>query len=108
MDDDLHHPPEEIIKLIERSKETNADVVYGIYDIKHHGMMRNAGSYFVRKSSIKAANTIGEGSSFRLIKKEIISKIRENHQQNFLFIDEVIQWYTSNISTIKVNHAPRK
>ena len=108
MDDDLQHPPEEIPKLLEKYNETDADVVYGIYEIKHHGAMRNAGSYFVRKSSIKAANTIGAGSSFRLIKREIISKIRENHQQNFLFIDEIIQWYTSNISTVTVNHAPRK
>jgi glycosyltransferase involved in cell wall biosynthesis len=108
MDDDLQHPPEEILKLIEKYNETNADVIYGIYETKHHSAMRNAGSYLVRKSSKTTSNTIGEGSSFRLIKKEIISKIKENHQQNFLFIDEIIQWYTANIFTVIVIHSPRK
>ena len=108
MDDDLQHPPEEIPKLIEKYNETNADIVYGVYETKHHGAMRNAGSYLVRKSSKHTSNTIGDGSSFRLIKKDIISKIRENHQQNFLFIDEIIQWYTSNIQTVLVIHSPRK
>ena len=108
MDDDLQHPPEEIPKLIAKFNETNADVVYGIYETKHHGVMRNAGSYFVKKTSKRTANTIGEGSSFRLIKKEIITKIKENHQQTFLFIDEIMQWYTSNVVTISTIHAPRK
>ncbi|MDQ3047167.1 MAG: glycosyltransferase family 2 protein [Bacteroidota bacterium] len=108
MDDDLQHPPAEIPKLLEKYNETNADVVYGTYGTKYHGVVRNAGSYFVRKTSRHAANTIGEGSSFRLIKKDIILKIRENHQQSFLFIDEIMQWYTSNVVTVSVNHAPRK
>ena len=108
MDDDLQHPPEEIPKLLAKFAETDADVVYAVFDKKHHDMIRNAGSYFVRKSSRHTANTIGEGSSFRLIKKHIITKIRENHQQNFLFIDEIIQWYTADLATVTVTHAPRK
>jgi len=108
MDDDLQHPPEEIPKLLSRFNETNADVIYGLYETKYHGFVRNAGSYFIKKTSKHAANTIGSGSSFRLIKKEIITKIRENHQHTFLFIDEIMQWYTSNVVTIVTMHAPRK
>ena len=108
MDDDLQHPPEEIPKLLSRFNETNADVVYGIYETKHHGVVRNAGSLFIKKTSKHAAKTIGAGSSFRLIKKEIITKIKENHQQTFLFIDEIMQWYTSNVVTVNTLHDPRK
>jgi undecaprenyl-phosphate 4-deoxy-4-formamido-L-arabinose transferase len=108
MDDDLQHLPEEIVKLIEKSAMTDADVVYGVFDKKQHDMIRNAGSYFIKKTSKHTANTIGEGSSFRLIKRGIINKIKENHQQNFLFIDEIIQWYTANIATVALTHAPRK
>ena len=43
-----------------------------------------------------------------LIKKEIITKIKENHQQTFLFIDEIMQWYTSNVVTVNTLHDPRK
>lgn len=108
MDDDLQHPPEEISKLLAKYAETDADVVYGIFEKKQHDAIRNAGSYFIRKTSKHTANTIGEGSSFRLIKHELIEKIKKNHQQNFLFIDEILQWYTANIETVVVTHAARK
>ncbi len=108
MDDDLQHPPEEIAKLVAKYEETRADVVYGVYNNKQHGIVQNAGSYFVKKTSKYFENKMGEGSSFRLIKKEIAQKIKENHQHNFLFIDEVIQWYTGNITFANVNHNARK
>lgn len=108
MDDDLQHLPEEITKLIEKHEATDADVVYGVFEKKQHDMIRNAGSYFIKKTSKHTANTVGEGSSFRLIKKEIVNKIKENHQQNFLFIDEILQWYTANVALVPVTHAARK
>ena len=108
MDDDLQHPPEEIIKLIDKQIENDVDVVYGIYTKRQHNMMRSAGSYFIRKTSKYTSNTIGEGSSFRLIKKEIIKKIIENHQHNFVFLDELIQWYTSNLAIVNITHNIRK
>ena len=51
LDDDLQVPPEEITKLIDKFKETDADLVYGYFGKKHHSVVRNVGSYFIKKSS---------------------------------------------------------
>lgn len=108
MDDDLQHPPEEIPKLIQRQRETQCDVVYGAYKKKQHGAVRTAGSYMVRRSSkYFADNELGEGSSFRLFARSVVDKIK-NQQQTFMFIDEVLHWFTSDIEMVEVEHHPRK
>jgi glycosyltransferase involved in cell wall biosynthesis len=108
MDDDLQHSPTEILKLINKMEVTDSDVVYGWFAEKHHVPLRNAGSFFIKKTSFHLSGTAGEGSSFRMIKRTVIDKIKENHQHNFIFIDEIIQWYTSNITFAEVKHLPRK
>ena len=107
MDDDLQHPPEEIEKLIAKYNETQADVVYGIPENKQHSGMRNAGSYFVRKSSHYLENKV-EGSSFRLIRATVAKKIDTHHHNTMLFIDEILSWYTSNYANVTVRHDARK
>lgn len=105
MDDDLQHPPEEIAKLIAKFDETKASVVYGLPSNKQHSAIRNVSSKAV---TLTSADGDHQGSSFRLIKKEIIEKIIINHQYNFLFIDALLNWYTSNFVTVEVEHHPRK
>lgn len=107
MDDDLQHPPEEIGKLVATYDSTQADVVYGIPENKQHSGMRNAGSYFVRKSSHYLENKV-EGSSFRLIRATIAKKIDTHHHNTMLFIDEILSWYTSNYASVTVRHDARK
>lgn len=109
MDDDLQHPPEEIIKLINTQKETNADLVYGLPIDRKHSSVKKAGSYFVRKSSkYFADNPNGEGSSFRMIDSKTIKSIVVNHSNNYVFIDEIVHWYTSKIALVDVKHDVRK
>ena len=106
LDDDLQCPPEEIPKLIRRLEETDAELVYGIYKKKKHSLYRNLGS----KSLKNVSNLLGkpsDGSSFRLISKNIIGKIIQHHQ-NFVFIDEILFWYTDFISFTIVEHHSRK
>lgn len=43
----------------------------------------------------------GKGSSFRLIKSELAHKLAETHT-HFMFIDELLIWYTNRMSFIKV------
>lgn len=104
IDDDLQFPPEEIIKLIECQKLSNADIVYGIPDNKKHSTVRNIGSYYMKVTS----NQPKGGSSFRMIKKSICEELTRNHQGNFLFIDTILTWYTNNIETVLVVHELRK
>src|SRR6478735_1605873 len=109
MDDDLQHPPEEIPKLIAKYIETKADVVYGEYTPVGGDVIKSAGSYFFRKSSKMLSNdATGRGSSFRLLKTDIVEKLVDNHKHNFYFIDEIIQWYTADIAFVNVTHHKRK
>ena len=108
MDDDLQHPPEEISKLIEAQKIKDVDIVYGMYKVKHHSFIRNMGSLFIRKTSeYKKQNEEG-GSSFRLIRKNLVDILVQKHAQHFLFLDAALNWYNTNIEVVEVIHENRK
>jgi len=106
IDDDLQIPPEEIIKLIQVYHEKDADLVYGYFGKKKHSLVRNMGSFLIKKSSRILLNSPGEGSSFRLITKGLAMNILK-HQQHFMYIDELFLWYTSNIAFTEVKHQKR-
>jgi polyisoprenyl-phosphate glycosyltransferase len=106
IDDDLQIPPEEIPKLMQAMEENDAELVYGIYRKKKHSYIRNLGSRSVKRIS----HVLGrpkEGSSFRLISSSIIQKIIIHHQ-NFVFIDEILHWYTDYVELVTVEHHSRK
>ncbi len=106
IDDDLQNPPEEIPKLIASHKSNSSDVTYGIYSKKQHTFARNIMSKGVQKSSKVFMKGKGKGSSFRIINIKIIKKILD-HNISFIFIDEVLQWYTNKISFVDVEHKKR-
>lgn len=106
LDDDLQCPPEEIPKLIRTMEETDAELVYGIFRKKRHSAARNISSRSF-KSLSRLFGSQTEGSSFRLISGSIIQKIL-GHHQNFVFIDEILHWYTDFIGYATVEHHPRK
>ncbi len=106
IDDDLQIPPEEINKLIQVYLEKDADLVYGYFGKKKHSLIRNLGSYFIKKSSRILLNSPGEGSSFRLITAGLAANILK-HQQHFMYIDELFLWYTGNIAFTEVIHHKR-
>jgi glycosyltransferase involved in cell wall biosynthesis len=106
IDDDLQIPPEEITKLIQVYNEKDADLVYGYFGRKKHSVVRNLGSYFIKKSSRILLNSPGEGSSFRLITAGLAANILK-HQQHFMYIDELLLWYTGNIAFTDVKHQKR-
>ncbi|HTF04408.1 MAG TPA: glycosyltransferase family 2 protein [Bacteroidia bacterium] len=108
IDDDLQHPPSEIPKLLEKFKTSGADVVYGIYEVKQHSTMRNAGGTFARRSAKVVVGHVGIGSSFRLMKKEMADHVVEHRNQSHLFIDEIIRWYTARFAQVPVAHRERR
>lgn len=107
IDDDLQTPPSEILKLIGKQQETEADVVYGYYEIKRQAKVRQLGSMWVRRILNYGVKTNNAGSSFRLLTATIAHKIK-GHQQHFIYIDELIQWYTDRITGVSVKHEQRK
>jgi undecaprenyl-phosphate 4-deoxy-4-formamido-L-arabinose transferase len=107
IDDDLQTPPKEIAKLIDAQNQSGNELVYGIYKRKQHSVARNLGSKSLKTSAKALHNSYGEGSSFRLITAALVKKIIR-HQQNFIFLDEVLLWYTDDIGFASVEHQPRK
>lgn len=108
IDDDLQFYPEDIELLIKRIHDTSSDMVYGTYpDERQHSPVRRWGSNFVGYIFEKYGNTVGEGSSFKIIRSDVIEKIK-HYNHSFTFIDEILSWHTTKIEWQDVRHAPRK
>ena len=108
LDDDLQIPPEEIEKLILRYKETKADLIYGDLTKKNHSFIRNQGSKVLKNAAKKRYKSAqGKGSSFKLFKRQIADSIL-GHGQTFVYIDELLLWYTGDIDFVPVKHVARK
>ena len=106
MDDDLQNPPEEIPKLIETAEKHESDLVYGVPSRKQHSASRRAGSKVLHKSSHVLFDGPGNGSSFRLISRRLVDQLLKHHH-NFIYLDELLNWYTRSISFVDVEHRPR-
>jgi len=102
LDDDLQHPPEEIPKLINAISSEKMDVVYGVPESKNYKpkLRKWAGSFW-DFSTRNFHDAYGHGSSFRIISPKIVSKIAL-HNHHFIYIDEIFNWYTNNISSVAV------
>jgi glycosyltransferase involved in cell wall biosynthesis len=77
MDDDLQHPPEEILKLIATMEAGGVDVVIGRYIEKRHAWFRNLASWLMKRLSWY---TLGvprhlELNSFRLLKRQVAEAV---------------------------------
>lgn len=108
IDDDLQFFPEDIQLLINRIQETQADMVYGVYEgERQHNSFRKLGSNFVAYVFEKFGNTVGQGSSFKIIRHSVIEKVK-HYNHSFTFIDEILSWHTTKIEWQQVRHAPRR
>lgn len=106
IDDDLQNPPEEIPKLIEKIKD-GYDIVYGVFDSKKHSFFRNFGSNIIQVIYKKTFGLSNNLTSYRILRREIVDCIVK-YDKNFTFLDGLIAWYTKNIATVEVAHAPRQ
>ncbi len=107
MDEDLQHFPEEIIKLIDRQRETQADVVYGRYVNAQHSFFRN-----VTSNLLKAMLRFGiprlhpDYTSFRLL-RSAIAKETVRMDNSYTFLDGYLSWITADVVSVDVDHARR-
>lgn len=107
IDADLQIPPEEINQLIERKNESGADIVYGEYASKQHSKIRNKASKILGYLLNNYGYFDARGSSFKIIDRTIVDQVI-NAKFEYIFIDEILSWYTSNIEYVTVTHLPRK
>ncbi|HTA81953.1 MAG TPA: glycosyltransferase family 2 protein [Bacteroidia bacterium] len=103
MDDDLQNPPSEIKKLLESYTNSEAEMVYGISSNYKRPLIRKATSRGFKTATKLFSKSTAEGSSFRLLDKKLVKKII-THKQYFVFVDELISWYSSNIEFVNVKH----
>lgn len=105
LDDDLEVKTSEIEKLITEQSRTGSDVVYGEYKKLNSSFFRNLFTGIYKSLSKIEDKEKGKGSSFRLIKSGLAKKLSSNHSR-FVFIDELLLWYTRKVSFVQVNANP--
>lgn len=109
VDDDLQHPPGEILKLLDTLRLKDLDVVYASFLTKQHAIWRNLGS--------KSANLIAEWltdkprglymSTFRCMNRFLVSQILQ-YSGPYPFVDGLIFQITDRIAAVQVVHLPNK
>lgn len=107
IDDDLQNSPDDMLLLIDEINNANVDLVYGIEVGKRERSIRQASSDLWKKGSKKMEGSLGEGSSFRIFNADLLKNII-SHNQHFIFLDELLFWYTNFIGFVEVKREPRK
>ncbi|MHA1279990.1 MAG: glycosyltransferase family 2 protein [Candidatus Helarchaeota archaeon] len=108
MDDDLQHPPSEIIKLLDELNR-GFDVVYGTPNHETHGFFRNLSSKFT-KWALKITTQIpytNKISAFRAFRTSL-RKLFANYNNTYVSLDVLLSWGTTKISFVKVKHNKRE
>jgi polyisoprenyl-phosphate glycosyltransferase len=108
IDDDFQNPPSEIIKLYSAIVSGGYDVVYSKYHSKKHNLLRRLGSKFhnfIASYILEKPKNLYL-SSFKIIKKEIVTEII-SYKGPYPYIDGLLLQVTSNIGTCLVEHRER-
>jgi polyisoprenyl-phosphate glycosyltransferase len=98
IDDDFEHNPNDIRQLYNKIKDSEFDLVYGVPKNKKKSFIRKAMTSFYKFISKVENPYAGLGSSFRIIKNDLVQKIII-HSNHLFFVDELVLWYTSSISS---------
>ena len=88
MDSDLQHPPKYIKNFIEKQKETNADVVYGIRDSRKEDSLfkrTTAKFYYGLVRKLSGINLRTNAADFRLITKNVRDVLVDLQEENKVF-----------------------
>ena len=88
MDSDLQHPPKYIRHFIEKQKETNADVVYGIRESRKEDSLfkrMTAKFYYSLMRKLSGINIRTNAADFRLITKSVRDVLVDLQEENKVF-----------------------
>jgi glycosyltransferase involved in cell wall biosynthesis len=109
LDDDGQNPPGEAVRLWERAKEANLDVVFGHYEVKQHSRWRNAGSWLTNRMTDWALDKPPGFylSSFRCV-SGFVSKQVAAYAGPYPYLDGLLLQVTQRIGSISVRHDPRR
>lgn len=107
LDDDLQHPPEQIVILLRALEDASVDLVYAVPIEEEHRMLRSFASRSVkgalRLSGVKNAAWVGAFRAFRTELREGFSGVNDA-QVN---LDVLLSWVTTRVRPVQVTMAPR-
>jgi glycosyltransferase involved in cell wall biosynthesis len=105
LDDDGQNPPEEVLRMLEKLKRKNYDVVYGHYIKKKHWWFRNAGSWFNDRVATYMLQKPKELylSSFKVMNRFLVNEIVK-YRGAYPYMDGLIYRTTRKIGQIPVEH----
>jgi undecaprenyl-phosphate 4-deoxy-4-formamido-L-arabinose transferase len=108
MDDDLQHPPEEVVRLLEGLTD-DVDVVYGTPQEEQHGLWRDGASVLVKWAlrHVLGAETARNVSAFRAFRTQLRDGFAA-YSSPFVCIDVLLTWATSRFTAVPVKHEPRR
>lgn len=110
MDDDLQHPPEEILKLVDAiTRREDVDAVIGAYETKRHSWFRNVGSSALNRitSFIFRVDPGLQLTSFRIIRRVVVDEMLEITAQ-CTRISHLLLMTTNRLANVPVSHSPRE
>lgn len=105
IDDDLQYKPEDIPLLINEIKK-GFDVVFGIQDTKKQKLWRRLLSFLFQMYYKLTFHYHGRVSAFRILSSDICLQLR-SFRSSFVYINGIINWYTTKISSLKIEHQIR-
>ena len=107
MDDDLQNPPEEISKLINKTRE-GYDLIIGEFEAKQHSLIRRLGSRmigWINRQVFEVKDNLIL-SNFRIIKRDVVDRICLDGSYA-PYIPGLALKYSSNRCNVLVRHLPR-
>jgi glycosyltransferase involved in cell wall biosynthesis len=108
MDDDLQHPPSEVLRVFQFACQQQADIVYTHSETMHYPAWRRLGSWFANRTAdwfLDKPRGI-HLSSFRCMKRFVAQQLT-HYSGPFPYIDGRIFQITRNVACVKVQHLPR-
>lgn len=106
LDDDGQVQASEISKLLAKARHTNADITYGLYTTRYHEGIRKVFSQYFSQVISRYSNIPSQGSSFKLIAPRVVASVK-SYSASFVYLDEVLAWYSRSTVFTEVNHIPR-
>ncbi|HEY4523526.1 MAG TPA: glycosyltransferase family 2 protein [Candidatus Paceibacterota bacterium] len=109
MDDDLQHPPEEIVKLAKTIKEGGFSVVYGQYNRRKYKWYKNIPSVVLNQLISKITGSGYIATTFRILKRSVAEKL-VNFKQHNVIVDVLIKDVVSkrDVGHVVVEHHERE
>lgn len=102
MDDDLQHPPEEVVTLLGPLMAGEADLVYGVSPVEEHGWWRSTASRTIKRTlalaGVPNALDVSAFRAFRTSLREGFVDVTDPYNS----LDVLLSWSTTSVRRVAV------